>query len=75
MNNLKILRGAKTQKEIADKLGITTSHYGFIENGDRLPSLKVAKRIADFFDKKIEDIFFDNTHNKVLDNQKLDETG
>ena len=75
MNNLKVLRGERTQKEIADTIGITTSHYGFIENGDRLPSLKVAKRIADFFGKKIEDIFFDNAHNKMLDNQKLDETG
>lgn len=75
MNNLKILRGEKTQKEIADIVGITTSHYGFIENGDRLPSLKVAKRIADFFDKNIEDIFFDNTDNKMLGKQKLEETG
>lgn len=75
MNNLKILRGEKTQKEIADKVGITTSHYGFIENGDRLPSLKVAKRIADYFGKRIEDIFFDNTNNIMLGNQKLDETG
>ncbi len=74
MNNLKVLRGEKTQKEIADKVGITTSHYGFVENGDRLPSLKVAKKIADVFGKKIEDIFFDNTHNNMLDVKKLEKT-
>lgn len=75
MNKLRLLRGEKTQKEIADKVGITTSHYGFIENGDRLPSLKVAKRIADYFGTQIEDIFFDETYNKMLGEEKLDETG
>lgn len=66
MNNLKKLRGDKPQKEIADKIGITTSHYGFIENGDRQPSLKVAKKIAEVFDKRIEEIFFDNSNNTTL---------
>ncbi|MDF2505601.1 helix-turn-helix transcriptional regulator [Clostridium sp.] len=74
MNNLKQLRGNKSQKEIADKVGITTSHYGFIENGERQPSLKVAKKIADVFDKKIEEIFFDNSSNISL-GVKLKETG
>lgn len=66
MNKLKELRGDKPQKEIADKVGITTSHYGFIENGDRQPSLKVAKKIADVFGKRIDEIFFDNSNNKML---------
>lgn len=74
MNNLKQLRGNKSQKEIADKIGITTSHYGFIENGDRQPSLKVAKKIADVFGKKIEEIFFDSVNNITLD-KELIETG
>lgn len=75
MNNLKKLRGNKTQKEIADLVGITTSHYGFIENGDRQPSLKVARKIADVFNKSIEEIFFDIQHNKMLLKEKLIETG
>jgi len=75
MNNLKKLRGNKTQKEIADLVGITTSHYGFIENGDRQPSLKVARKIADVFNKSIEEIFFDIPHNKMLLKEKLIETG
>ncbi len=74
MNNLKKYRGNRTQKDIAKLIGITTSHYGFIENGERLPSLKVAKRIADIFNKKIEEIFFDSTPNKTSDD-KLKETG
>lgn len=75
VNNLKKLRGDKTQKEIADMIGITTSHYGFIENGDRQPSLKVARKISDVFNKSIEEIFFDNTHNKTLGNNIFKETG
>lgn len=55
--NLKILRGNKTQNDIAKQLSITTSHYGFIENGIRTPSLKLAKKISDLFDKSIDEIF------------------
>ena len=63
LNKLKSLRGQKTQKEIAESLGITTSHYGFIENGDRMPSLYLAKKIAALFKMNIEDIFFAETNN------------
>ena len=74
MNNLKKIRGEKTQKEIADLIGITTSHYGFIENGERQPSLKVAKKIAEVFNKNIEEIFFDNSPNG-MSGENLKEIG
>ncbi|MCU7192403.1 helix-turn-helix transcriptional regulator [Turicibacter sanguinis] len=63
MLELRELRGQKTQKEIADLLGITSSHYGFIENGTRNPSLYLALKIALLFDVKVEDIFFTAPHN------------
>ncbi|MDW5300214.1 MAG: helix-turn-helix transcriptional regulator [Sedimentibacter sp.] len=75
MNNLKKLRANKTQKEIADLIGITTSHYGFIENGDRQPSLKVAKKIANVFNTNIEGIFFADAHNETLSVDILNKTG
>lgn len=75
MNNLKKFRANRTQKEMADLVGITTSHYGFIENGERQPSLKVAKKIADIYNRKIEEIFFDNIPNTMLDIKCNDETG
>ncbi|WP_313563581.1 helix-turn-helix transcriptional regulator [Ruminiclostridium cellobioparum] len=59
-NNLKELRSGKdlTQKQVAEPIGITASYLGMIENGVRIPNLEIAKAIADFFGKNIEDIFF-----------------
>lgn len=37
----------KTQKEIACDVGITAAFYSMIETGDRRPSPRVARRIAD----------------------------
>ena len=47
-----------TQKEIAEKVGIKTSHYGMIELGVRNPSLITARKLAVFFNTTIENIFF-----------------
>lgn len=47
-----------TQKDIAEKIGITTSHYGMIELGVRNPSLIIAHKLAIFFKTTIDDIFF-----------------
>jgi len=63
--NLKKMRGDKTQQDVAKKLSITTSHYGFIENGTRTPSLKLAKKISDLYGKSINEIFFENEYNKT----------
>lgn len=35
-----------TQQEVADKSKIERSYYTMIENGNRKPSVEVAKRIA-----------------------------
>lgn len=59
-----------TQKDVAEKLGITTSFYGMIEVGSRNPTLELAKNIADFFGLDIENIFFDNTNNELLFHNK-----
>jgi len=56
-NNLKMVRGDKSRKEVATAIGITEAHIGYIERGERIPSLDVAIKIADYFDKKIEEIF------------------
>lgn len=59
-NKLLVLREEflLTQKEIAEKVGITTSHYGMIELGVRNPSLITARKLAVFFNTTIENIFF-----------------
>lgn len=35
-----------TQKELADKIGITASYYSMIEGKKRRPSIEVAKKMA-----------------------------
>lgn len=54
-----------TQKELAEITGISTSSIAMYETGERRPTLRRAKLLADFFGISIEDIFFtNNAHNK-----------
>jgi len=46
-----------TQEELANKLDVTRQTIISIENGRYTPSLPLAFKIANLFDKKIEDIF------------------
>lgn len=48
------------QKDMAEMLNISLSFYSSIERGKRNPTLKLAKKISDLFDVRIEDIFFEN---------------
>lgn len=49
MKWLKELRkkNKKTQGQMAEAAGVTQQHYNYIENGERRPSVEVAKRIAE----------------------------
>lgn len=57
---LKKLReeSGKTQQELADAFGISVSSIGMYEIGMRIPTDKVKKQYAIFFNKKVDDIFF-----------------
>ena len=61
INHLSYYRNKKrlTQKELSKKVNISASSIAMYETGERRPSLKKAKSIADFFEVSIEDIFFD----------------
>jgi len=52
------LRGNKSQKEVADALGISVSALSMYENGDRIPRDNIKIRIANYYNKSISDIFF-----------------
>ncbi len=52
------LRGERTQKEVADCLGISTSALSMYENGERIPRDSIKIRIANFYEKPIYEIFF-----------------
>ncbi len=47
-----------TVDEIAGEFNISSSYYYKIEAGTRNPTMNLAKRIADFFNKEIEELFF-----------------
>lgn len=46
-----------TQLELANLVGVTPKYIGFIENGERNPSLQVAQKIASALGYGIDDIF------------------
>lgn len=60
MKTLSELRNEKnmTQKELAKALKLSVSAIAMYEIGERTPSLKKAKEIADFFGVPIESIDF-----------------
>ena len=58
-SRLKVLRAERdwSQQDLADALGVSRQSVNAIETGKYDPSLPLAFRIADVFDKRIEDIF------------------
>ena len=55
---LKSLRGSATQKEISKNIGITKSAWAMYERNKRIPRDEVKVRIADYFGKSVQEIFF-----------------
>jgi putative transcriptional regulator len=59
-NNIRKLRfhhDEMTQKELADKVGVTRQTIIAIENAKYSPSLELAFRIALVFDSPLEEVF------------------
>lgn len=52
------LRGNKTQAEVAKNLGIAPSTYSMYETGKRIPSDEVKIRIANYYNRSVQYIFF-----------------
>ena len=55
---LRDLRGDKTQEEIATALGITKSSWAMYERDERVPRDEVKIRIAKYFGKSVQEIFY-----------------
>ena len=55
---LRKLRGDRTQKEIAAALGITKSSWAMYERDERVPRDEVKIRIAKYFGKSVEELFY-----------------
>jgi putative transcriptional regulator len=46
-----------TQAELAEEVGVSRQTINAIETGKYDPSLELALKIADFFDKSVEELF------------------
>ncbi|MCH5195907.1 MAG: helix-turn-helix transcriptional regulator [Oscillospiraceae bacterium] len=58
---LRELRGNLSQKELANRLGITKSSLAMYERNERIPRDEVKVRIAKYFGLTVQEIFFGNS--------------
>ena len=55
---LKKLRGEHSQETIAKAIGVTKSSWAMYEREERVPRDEVKIRIANYFGKTVQEIFF-----------------
>lgn len=55
---LREARGDKTRKEVSKAVGISLNALMMYENGKRVPRDDVKIRLANFYNKGIEELFF-----------------
>ena len=55
---LKRLRGNKTQEEVAKAVGVTISAVSMYENGERVPRDEIKKKLAEYYGRTVQYIFF-----------------
>ena len=56
--NLKILRGERTQKEVADAIGVTSMAISQYENAERIPNDVIKMKLAAYYGVSVESLFF-----------------
>ena len=56
---LKKLRGNKTQKEVADALGVSAMAISQYEQAERIPNDTIKIKIADYYQTSVGSIFFE----------------
>lgn len=57
-SRLRELRGDRSQKEVADALGVTPMAISQYERGERIPNDDMKIALAKFFKKSVTSIFF-----------------
>lgn len=55
---LTVLRGNKTQEIVASDIGISTSALSMYECGERIPRDIIKIRIAKYYNRSVDEIFF-----------------
>ena len=56
--NLRKLRGDKTQKEVADAVDVTPMAISQYEQAERIPADPIKIKLAEYFGTTVEAIFF-----------------
>jgi len=56
---LRELRGDKSREEVAVAIGVTSQAIYNYESGARVPSDDIKVKLANFFGKTVQDIFFE----------------
>lgn len=57
-DRLVMLRGDKTQREVADSVGIAKSALCMYETGKRIPKDDIKVKLADYYGVPVQNIFF-----------------
>lgn len=57
---LRELRGERSQSAVAEAIGISDSAISAYENGERIPRDETKKKIAAFYNRSVQDIFFEH---------------
>lgn len=53
------LRGERSREEVAKAVGVSVSAISMYENGERIPRDDIKVKIAQYYDKTVQEIFFD----------------
>ncbi len=52
------LRGNKTREEVAEAVGVTVACIGQYERGERIPQDEIKIKLADYFKRTVQFIFY-----------------
>lgn len=55
---LRMLRGSRTQIEVAKALGLSQSAYSAYESGTRTPRDEIKAKIAKYYRRTVQSVFF-----------------
>lgn len=53
------LRGNRSREEVANAVGVSVSAISMYENGERIPRDAIKIKLAEYFNKSVQEIFFD----------------
>jgi transcriptional regulator with XRE-family HTH domain len=56
------VEAGETQRESAQRLGMTESMISRLERGDHIPSVKTLCRIAQAYGRRVEVVFYEHEH-------------